>query len=155
MLRFGFCLALQFRDDALCQHLAKFDTPLVKGINVPDGALSKDTVFVECNQLAERFRCELVGEDCVRWTIALEDAMRDEPVRCAVRFHLLGRLAERQRLGLGEDIRQEYVVMPAKGVECSVERDKVTRDELGPLMDQLIERVLAVGSRFAPVYGAR
>jgi len=31
-----------------------------------------------------------------------------------------------------------------------VETDEVARNELGPLMKQLIERVLAIGARFAP-----
>ena len=62
-----------------------------------------------------------------------------------------GRLAERQRLGLGEDVRQQHVVMPAKRIERLGERDEVARDEPRSLMNQLIERVLAVGSRLAPI----
>src|SRR5262249_31312732 len=34
-----FALALQFGNDALRQHFAQFDAPLVEGIDVPDHAL--------------------------------------------------------------------------------------------------------------------
>ena len=41
--------------------------------------------------------------------------------------------------------------MPAKRIERLGEGDEVARDEPGSLMNQLIERVLPVGSRLAPV----
>ena len=63
----------------------------------------------------------------------------------------LRRLAERQRLGLGEDVRQQHVVMPAQRVEGLGERDEVAGNQPRALMDQLVERVLAVGARLAPV----
>ena len=44
--------------------------------------------------------------------------------------------------------------MPAQRIERLRERDEVARDEPRALMDQLIERVLAVGSRLAPIDGA-
>ncbi len=44
-------------------------------------------------------------------------------------------------------------MVPAKRIERLDERDEVTRDKPGPLMDQLIKRVLSVGSRLAPVDG--
>src|SRR6476660_7525950 len=80
--------------------------------------------------------------------------MRREPFRCAFSRHFLGRFPESQRLALREYVRQEYVVMPANRIESLGERNKVTRNQPGPLMDQLIERVLTVGSRLAPVHGA-
>src|SRR5439155_22588171 len=42
-------------------------------------------------------------------------------------------------------------MVPAKRVERFYERDEVTGDQRGPLMNQLVEGVLAVGSRLAPV----
>ena len=91
------------------------------------------------------------GENRIRRPVAFEDAMRHQPVRRAFRLDLLGRLAERQRFGLREDIGHQHVVMPAERVERLAERDEVAGDQLGSLMDQLIERVLAVGARLAPV----
>ena len=46
MSKLGFCFALKFRDNALSQYLAQFDTPLVKRVNVPDDTLRKNTMFV-------------------------------------------------------------------------------------------------------------
>ena len=91
------------------------------------------------------------GEDRVRRTVALEDPMGDEPIRRALGLDLLRRLSERQRLGLGEDVGQEHVVVAAERIERLSKGDEVTRNEPGSLMDQLIEGVLAVGSRLAPI----
>src|SRR5439155_20577858 len=111
-------------------------------------------VLVKGDQLAENFRRQPIGENCVRRAVALETPVRYEPIRRALGLDLLGRLPERQRLALGEDVRQEQVVMAAERVERLAKRDEVAGDEPGPLMDQLVEGVLAVGSRLAPVDGA-
>src|SRR5271165_4938148 len=147
----GFCLGFEFRDDPLGKDLAEFNSPLIKGVDVPDGALGKDAVLVERDELTKHLRCKPLGEDRVRRTVALENSMGHEPMRRAFGFHLLWCLPKGQRLGLGENVRQKHVVVSAKRVERLDKRDKVTRDEPRPLMYQLIERVLAVGSRLAPV----
>ena len=54
--------------------------------------------------------------------VAFEHAMRNEPVGRALRLHFLGRLAECQRFGLREDVREQDVVVLAKTVECLVQR---------------------------------
>src|SRR6266478_9241609 len=46
-------------------------------------------------------------------------------------------------------------MVSAKWIERLRKSDEVARDEPGPLMNQLVERVLAVGSRFAPVNWTR
>src|SRR5207249_2492783 len=97
---------------------------------------------------------EPIGEDSVRRAVALEDTVGYEPIRRALGLDLLGRLPERQRLSLGEDVRQEHVVMSAELVERLTKRDEVTGDEPGALVDQLVERMLPVGSRLTPVDGA-
>ena len=79
-LSLGSCCGFQFRDDALGQHFAQLDAPLVERVDVPDRALGEDAVLVERDQLAERFRRQPVGQDRVRRTVALEDAVRHEPV---------------------------------------------------------------------------
>src|ERR1700739_3254945 len=40
---------LQLTDDSLGKYLAQLDSPLVEGINLPDGALGEDTVLIERN----------------------------------------------------------------------------------------------------------
>ena len=77
--------------------------------------------------------------------------MWDQPVRSAFRLDLLGRFAERQRLGLRENVCQQNIVMLSQPVQRLAERDEVARDEPGSLVDQLIKRVLAIGSRFTPI----
>src|ERR1700730_14941901 len=131
------CLALEFRDDALGQHLAKFHAPLVERVNLPDGALGEHTVLVKGYQLTENFRREPIGEDCVRRAIALEDPVRYEPIRSALGLDLLRRFPERQRLRLGEDVREEHVVMAAELVERLAKRDEVRGDESRALMNTL------------------
>jgi len=65
--------------------------------------------------------------------------MRHQPLRCAIRPDLFTRPAECERLGPREYVGQRQVVVITKRVE------------LGPLMDELIEGVLAIGARLAPV----
>ena len=76
--------------------------------------------------------------------------MRHEPIRRAFRFNLGWGFAERQRFGLSKNIRQEDVVMAPQRGERVPKRYEITGDESGPLVNQLIERVLAIGSGFAP-----
>src|SRR6058998_2393559 len=94
----GICLALEFRDDALGQHLAKFHAPLVERVNLPDGALGEHAVFVKGDQLAESLRPEPIGEDRVRRAVALEDPVGYEPILSALGLDSVRRLPERQRL---------------------------------------------------------
>src|SRR5439155_8364481 len=151
----GLRLAFELGDDALGQHLAQLDAPLVERVDVPDDALGKHAVLVERNERSERFRRETLSEDRVRGTIALEDPMRNKAVWRTVGLYFVVRLAEGQRFGLREHVRQQHVVMPAERVQGMAERDEVTGDETGALMDELVERMLPVRSRFSPVDGAR
>jgi len=54
---------LELRLDLLGQDLSELDTPLVKGVDVPDGAFGKGQVFVVCDQGAEGAWCDLLSED--------------------------------------------------------------------------------------------
>src|SRR5262245_32786732 len=44
------------------------------------------------------------------------------------------------------------LVMPAERIERLVKGNEVCWNESGPLMDELIERMLAVGARLSPVH---
>src|SRR6202047_2514020 len=131
--RFG--RALHFGDDALSQNFAELHASLVERIDMPDRALGKHGMFVQSDKFAEGLGREPSGEDRVRRTVAFEHAMRDEPIRRALGFDLLRRFAESQRFGLGENVCQKHVMVPAKRIERLREGDKVTRDEARTLMD--------------------
>ena len=53
-----FALRLQFGDDGDGQDLAEFHTPLVEGVDAPDGPLGEDGVLVERDQRSEEARRE-------------------------------------------------------------------------------------------------
>ena len=114
-------------------------------------ALHEDAVLVERDQLAERGRRQLVEQQRVRRPVAFEHPVRHEPVRRAFGFDFAGRLAERQRFALREHVGDQDVVMRAQRVERLDEGDEVARNQPRALMDQLVERVLAVGAGLAPV----
>ncbi|MNV65086.1 hypothetical protein D3C71_1577620 [compost metagenome] len=61
---------------------------------------------------------------------------------------------EGQRLGLGEHVRQQLLVTVGRRRERPQEPDEIAGHDLGALVQQLMERVLAVGSACAPVDGA-
>ena len=121
-----------------------------KELMLPDRALREDAVLVERDERAERVRRQLLGEEDVRRAVPLEDAVRHDRFGGALGAHLLLGLPERERLGLREDVRHEDVVVVAERVERLREADEVDRDELRPLVDQLVEAVLAVRPRLAP-----
>ena len=147
----GLVRALELGNDALRQHLAQLDAPLIERVDIPDRPLGKDAVLVERDQLPERLRRQALGQNRVGRAIALEDAMRHQPARRSFGFDLRFRLAERQRFGLREQVRHQQVVMIAKRIQRLAEADEVAGNQPRPLMDQLIERMLAVGARLAPV----
>lgn len=75
--------------------------------------------------------------------------MRDEFLGDALGPYLLGRLAEGERLGLGEEVGHEQVVLADESgqqvVDGAGEADEVGGDDLGALVDQLVVGVLPVG----------
>ena len=111
-------------------------------------------MLVQSDQLAEHARGERRREDRRGRPVAGEGAGGHECTRRALGLDLLCGLAERERLGLREEVRQEQAVNVAAVVLQRVggvrERDEISRDEAGALVDELVERVLTVGSRFAP-----
>src|SRR5262245_472974 len=77
--------------------------------------------------------------------------MRHEPVRRAFFLNLLWRLAEGQRFGLGKHVGNQHVVVAAQGIKGLAEGNEVAGDETGALVNQLVEGMLPVRSRLAPV----
>src|SRR5262245_40957619 len=153
MVKARLCLALEFRNNALGQHLAQLDAPLIEGVDMPNRALSEDVVFVKSVEFAEDFRGESLGEDSIRWTVALEYTGGYERIRCSFRLDILRRFAEGQCLSLREHVGHEHVMVPAEPIERLPKPDEITWDEPGSLVDQLIKRMLTIGSRLPPIDG--
>ena len=111
-------------------------------------------MLVQGDQLADGERGQGHAEDGGGRTVAGEHASRDDLLRGAFGAHFVGGLTERQSLGLGEVVAQEqfvHVLVAVLGRVRGVdERDEVGRDELGALVNQLVEGVLAVGARLTP-----
>ena len=72
MFQFRRGFALQFRNDALGQHLPQLNPPLVKRINLPNHALNEDAVLIKCNQCAKNFRRQFVRQNDVRGPVSLK-----------------------------------------------------------------------------------
>ena len=154
------------RRDLLGQLLAELHAPLVEAVDAPDDALGERDVLVERDQLAEHGRAQLGRHDRRRRTVAGEHPRRHERLVGALGPHLVGGLAERQRLRLGEEVGQEQLVhvraLPILGgiderVGGARDRDEVGRHQPRALVDQLVEGVLPVGAGLAPPHlaGAR
>ncbi len=77
--------------------------------------------------------------------------MRSQPIRRSFGFDFFRRFAKRQGFGLGKDIREQQIVMTSQRRERMSKGNKIARNQPGALMNQLIERMLSVGARFAPV----
>src|SRR4029077_597296 len=116
MVKSRFLLALEFWYNALGQLLAELDTPLVERVDVPNGTLCKDAMLVESDEFTKGFWSKPLAQNCVRWAVTFEAPVWHEPVRRALRLDLLGCLAESQRLGLGEHIREENIVVTAQRI---------------------------------------
>lgn len=143
--------------DGLCKLLAEFNAPLVEGVDIPDDALNKDLVLVHGNKGTKRGRVELLEHDRIGGLVALEDAVRNN-VLSRVGTHLgadlLFGLADHQSLGLGKEVGKQNVVMVTERVKRLDGSEEITGDELGALVDELVEGMLAVGARLTPDDGA-
>lgn len=157
MVEFSVSLG-KFRKDLLGELLTEFNTPLVVAVDVPDHALREDLVFVHGDEGAKAFRAHVVHHDGVRRLVAFEYLVRSEEcdfffgLACGAEFFLsLGEgLAVHQGFGLCKEVAEELLVMVADLVVAVCRGDEVARNHLGALVDQLVESVLAVRTRFAP-----
>jgi len=109
----AFCGAgtLYFADNLLRQNFAQFHAPLVERIDLPDHSLGENTVLVQGDQLPQGLRGQLLKQKRARWPITFEDAVGNQPGRCAFRLDLFWSLAESQRLALCENVRQQEIMM--------------------------------------------
>ena len=110
----GSAALVELRDDALREHLAELDAPLVERVDVPDRALREDAVLVERDERARARRASAARARSVF------DGRLPSNTRCGTSQSGVpsaatsrGRLAERERLGLREHVRDQQVVVAA------------------------------------------
>ena len=94
--------ARKLRGGTLGEDFAQLDPPLVKRVNIPDDALGEHTVLVQRHESAQREGREPLGKHSACGSVALEDSVRDQGLRCTFGSDLVGRLTKGQRFGLGE-----------------------------------------------------
>ncbi len=85
------------------EPLAERNTPLIEGIHVPNDTLDEHLVLVECDELAERRRIEPFEQQQRAWMVTGVSF-----VGIAARP---GRVARRQRPGLGEAIGGRQILL--------------------------------------------
>src|SRR5271165_4727541 len=126
----------KLRDNALSQHFTEFHTPLIEGIDLPDGALCENAVLVERDEFAQDLRRQAIGQDRGRRTVALKRFVRHQPLGSSSRRNFLRRFTERQRLRLRQYIGEEQVMMNSQRIELVHESDEVAWDRLGSLVNE-------------------
>src|ERR1700730_608972 len=155
MLQVRFKGIVKLWNDSGCQNLAEFDSPLIERVDIPNDALRKYAVLVERNQFAKNLRREPVGKDGVGRPITLESSMWNQPIRSSFRLHLFGCFAKCKRFGLCKYVGHQEIVMISQGIKRLAETNKIAGDQFCSLMNQLIERVLTIRARFAPIDWSR
>ena len=113
-------------------------------------------MLIQRDQLTQHRRRQPGGQDRGRRLIAGHHLVRHHTRRSVFGGDLLGGLAERQHLGLGEEVAHQQVVHAARAIGGRQvvgglgEPDEIGRHQPGALVQQLIEGVLAVGARLTP-----
>ena len=74
MIQFGWRFGGDLCQDPAGERFPKFDSPLVKRVNVPQASLGENLVFVEGDQLAQHSRCQTAGQNHIGGSIPREDA---------------------------------------------------------------------------------
>ena len=149
---------LQLRQDAVRQLFTQLYAPLIEAVDIQNSALGEDLVLIQCNQRAQAIWRDRSQQDGVGWAVTFKH-LEWHDVRHVRRrftghsklfFHFRSRFTKGQRLGLSKEVRHQFGVVITQRIMAHRWRDKVTRDHLGALVDQLIERVLTVGTRLTP-----
>ena len=107
-------------------------------------------MLVERHQRAEGERGQLVEQDQRRGSIPGEGAKRNLVGRDSRGRHLLGGSAECQCLGLSNQVRRQQVMARSMLAHRLQDADEIHRYQPGPLVKELVERVLTVGAGLAP-----
>ena len=157
-------VSLKCRGDLERQLLSQFHTPLVVGVDAPDGAFDENDVLVQSDELADNARSEGRSENRRSGPVAAELAGGHAGLTDALGAHLVGGFSECERLGLGKEVRHEQRVdvlawldsgtvafRVFEGVCGICDGDEICGDQACALMNELEKSVLAVRARFTPV----
>lgn len=142
---------LQLTLDLLRQTLTKLDTPLIERIDIPNRTLGKGQMLIIDNQGAESSGRDLIRENGCRGTITQEGLVLEEFLGGILSLQLSLVFADHEGFSLSEEVGCEHllVLVVVDGVVGLGGQDEVCGDELGALVEQLVERVLGVGGGFA------
>ena len=109
--------AFQLRYHSLCQYFPEFNSPLVKGINIPNDTLRKDAMLVKSNQRSKHFRRQLFCKKSVRRPVSLKCSMRCQPCGSSICFDLLLGFSEGKCFRLRKEICHEHCMLAAEGIQ--------------------------------------
>ena len=108
-------------------------------------------MLVQGDERAKGMRLQSSGEDEGRRPIARHHLVWHQLLGRAICAHLFGRSAEGQHSRLSERIGGEHVLHVEYWLQGLREEDEVAGHDLCSLMEQLVERVLAIRPGLAPV----
>ena len=150
---------MKCRRDLFCQLFTQLNAPLIVGIDTPHATFNKGDVLVQRDQFTQDMRIEFACENRGRRASTLEYAGICHPFRRAFLKHLFARLAKGKCLRLSKEVREEKLVHILRAVFCGVKRidkrDEVGRNQARTLVNELVEGVLTISSRFSPENLAR
>src|SRR5437660_1588488 len=86
--------AFKFGNDSVRKNHSQFDSPLIERVDPPDHALRKHAVLIQRDQSAKGIRRETLGKNGIGRAITFKRTMLDQPIRSALRPHLISGLAE-------------------------------------------------------------
>mmetsp|Transcript_17835 Transcript_17835/g.42034 ORF Transcript_17835/g.42034 Transcript_17835/m.42034 type:complete len:298 (+) Transcript_17835:1005-1898(+) len=145
------------------QLFPELHSPLVEGVDAPDGTLHEYLVLVHGDQATERSRGEAVEHDAVGGAVALEHLVRQQGSNLCRRqpsgleftpslglsLPLHQRLCLRQKVGEKNGVVRErlFCLDSRLGVH---RREEVAGDQLSALVNQLVKSMLAVRSWLTP-----
>lgn len=140
-------LLIKLAENLLCQRLAELNTPLVETVDVPNGALREGQVLIVDNQSTQSGGCDLVGQDGSGRSVTQEGLVGHKLVGSTLSLDFIWGLADHKSLSLCEEIGGEHllVLVLFDGVVALSSQDEISGNELGALVEELVERVLGVG----------
>jgi hypothetical protein len=142
---------IQLGQNLLGKALTKFHSPLVEGVDVPDGTLGEGKVLVERDQRTKSTWRNLLREDRGGRSVAQEGLVLVQCLRGSLGLELLLALADHEGFGLRKEVACQHllVLVVIDWVVALGSNDEVGWDQLGALVQQLIEGVLGISSGLA------